>query len=61
MDDSRDEGRVAANEEFELAKVKLKFIIARNENIPLDKVDLWIEQFLLMKGREGVINYGETS
>lgn len=57
MDDTRDERRMAENENFQEADNILTFIIAKNEGISLDEVDARVEEKLRRANEEGIIRY----
>ena len=57
MDDTRDERRMAENENFQEADNILTFIIAKNEGISLDEVDARVEETLRRANEEGIIRY----
>ena len=56
MVDTRDDSGLQVNVS-ELAEVALKYIIARNEGIPLDQVDKHVEEKLRRANEEGIIRY----
>ena len=56
MVDTRDDSGLQVNVS-ELAEVALKYIIARNEGIPLDQVDKHVEEALRRANEEGIIRY----
>ena len=57
MDDTRDERRMAENENFQEADNILTFIIAKNDGISLDEVDARVEEKLRRANEEGIIRY----
>ena len=57
MDDTRDERRMAENENFQEADNILTFIIAKNEGISLDEVDARVEETLRRANEEGIVRY----
>ena len=56
MVDTRDDSGLQVNVS-ELAEVALKYIIARNEGIPLDQVDKHVDETLRRANEEGIIRY----
>ena len=55
MGNAGDERRMAKNADI------LTFLIARNENIPLNKVEEHVEKALIKANEEGLINYEAKS
>lgn len=40
-----------------MERKSLDYIISRNEGIPIDKVDEWVEKVLIWADKKGIIRY----